>query len=184
MTWKTPIPQDLDKKIFGSDYKSLLVFERLLIRASGYDNTTPNYWPNSPVLKRGQAVCGREDLGKWLGLNPKTIKKHLDKLQNEYKLVDNLPTPIGTIVTIKNFDEIVKMDSRVDNPKQAKVDNPGYVKDVVSKGIGVIDKRKVDNPKQAKVDTNNNINTNNSKSFNPKYLSDLTPEQRERVEFI
>lgn len=192
MTWKQPIPVDL-QKIFGSDHLSQTMFERLLIRARVEDNTSPDceYWDTHLVLRRGQSVCGRKELGKWFNRDPKTIKRHLEKLQNEYKLVDNLPTPKGTIVTIKNFDRFVKWDTSLDNPKQVKWDNPGHNKDVVAKANTGIGKRKWDNPKWTEGDTNKNINTNNSKSFKdksysftPKVLEDLTPEQRRKVEYL
>ena len=179
------------QKIFGSDHLSQLIFERLLLRARNSDNSGTSYWYENLILNRGQSVCGREELGKWFNRDPKTIKRHLDKLQNEYKLVDNLPTPKGTITTIKNYDTFVKWDNTLDNPKQAKRDNPLPNGNVVLKPTNETITKKVDNPKQVKVDTNKNINTNNSKSFkcksqggDPVFLNDLTPEQRKEVLYV
>jgi len=167
MTWKQPIPTDL-QKIFGSDHLSQLIFERLLLRARNSDNSGTDYWYGNIVLNKGQAVCGCKELGKWFNRDTKTIKRHLDKLQNEYRLVDNLPTPKGTITTIKNYDRFVKRDNPLDNPKIAKRDNPPPNKYLVDKGQAGIGEIKRDNPKSTKRDTNKNINTNTSKLFSNK----------------
>lgn len=190
MTWKTPIPTDLNK-IFCKDHLSQLIFERLLIRARVDNKSGTDYWYSPLVLNRGQAVCGWNELGKFFGVNRKTIKKHLVKLQNEYGVVDYLPTPLGTIVTIKNYGQIVKVDKGVDYPTGQKVDNPLPDKNIIVEPTIETPTKKVDYPKQAKVDTNKNINTNNSKSFkcksqgsDPVFLSDLTPEQRKEVLYV
>jgi hypothetical protein len=130
-------------------------------------------------------------LGKWFNRDPKTIKRHLDKLQYEYKIVDNLPTRKGTITTIKNYGWFVKWDNPLDNPKQVKVDNPLPKENIVDKAQAGTDEIKRDNPTNTKRDTNKNINTNTSKSFkgksqgsDPVFLSDLTPEQRKDVMYV
>ena len=192
MTWKTPIPPDLNK-IFGSDHLSQLIFERLLIRSRNESGVATNYWYTPVTLNKGQAVCGLSELGRFFAVDRKTIKRHLEKLQNEYKVVDYLSTRKGTIVTIKNYGGLIKMDCCVDYPKDEKRDYPPPIEKVVVSTTAGNSLQKRDYPKSNKWDTNKNINTNNSKSFKgkksysfiPYVLGDLTPEQqRRKVEFI
>ena len=185
MAWKQPIPVDLEKRIFGNDHLSQLMFERLLIRARIEDKTCPDYWKKKIVLKRGQVVCGQEELGEWFGVNRKTIKNHLEKLQNEYGVVDNTYTSKGTIVTIKNFNSLVKMDSTMDSTKGTEVDSTGHIENVAVKPMKETQQRKVDSTFGTRVDTNKSKYKNNSKYIIPYVLGDLTPEQqRRKVEFV
>ncbi len=144
MTWKMPVPTDLNR-FFGNDTLALLVFERLLIRARIQDETVD--FASSPTfLMRGQSVCGYRELAKMYKRDWKTIKRCLYKLQNKYMRVVLRPTPKGTVVTIKNFDEVIKMEVGAEHNRVPNkiVKNNKLYKTAPYKEDSCITERKID----------------------------------------
>lgn len=111
--WKQPIPTNL-KEIFGEDHVSRLIYIELLLRARN-ENTSIDIGGRITLIKRGQAVCGEQELGAILNRNRKTIKKHLFLLNTLYNKVDITTTSKGRIITIQNYDEVISMDNTKDN---------------------------------------------------------------------
>jgi hypothetical protein len=125
--WKQPIPTNLNN-VFGEDQLCRLIYIELLLRARNTD--TPTEIGNMIVfLKRGQAVCGEVELGRLFNRNRKTIKKALNVLNRIYNRTDNTTTTRGTIVTIRNYDEVVKMDNRTDNRTDSRGTAEGQPRD-------------------------------------------------------
>jgi len=117
MTWKQPIPTNVVEMCRGNKFDSV-VYMLLLLRA----RTTPEtyYLPSGGYvyLERGQSFCGRFELAEYLGLTETQsgqIQRSLSRLQKPDELIDKQKTRNGSIVTIKNFDEVIRMDKQTDN---------------------------------------------------------------------
>lgn len=122
--WKQPIPTDLDR-IFGNDYQLQLLFRELLYRACNADTMSWQFQGKHVTLKRGQVLFGRHQFSKYLDIHPSKIERIFQRF---VKFSDNHPdiqadiqrSSNYTIVTIKNYDEIISMNNQPDNQPDSK----------------------------------------------------------------
>src|SRR3989338_8781815 len=127
MTWKQPIPSDL-RIVFGQDNTARLIYQELLIYATNKDRVINlNGWVIN--LKRGQSYFTIQDFADFLNRNPKTVDSALKRLTKIYNRVDTHRTAKGCIATIRNYEEIVKMDNKMDNKTENRGITEGYQKD-------------------------------------------------------
>ena len=110
MSWKQPIPTDLDE-VFGKDYLCRDLYIRLLLRSANQDGFFTDEKTNRTIpIKRGQVVFGQIEWSKQLRTSPATIWRALQKLEKMYQKVNNSPDKGFTVVSIINYDEITKMN--------------------------------------------------------------------------
>ena len=122
MSWKQPIPTDLDS-VFGDNKLAKWLYIALLLRARN-SNEEKEFAGKLHFLKKGQCVCGEKELATELRASRKTVRSTLVKCQNVYNRIHISPTPRGTVVTILNYDEIVGMGQLDIQPR----DNQGTTK--------------------------------------------------------
>lgn len=93
---------------FGSDIMSHNLFIALLLRCAQRDGVFTDERGKSVLIKRGQAVFGRNRYAQILNCSPKTAERILTKQCT--KLVPKVTKQTNssfTIVTIENYDEII-----------------------------------------------------------------------------
>ena len=116
MSWKQPIPTDLD---FGDDESAKTLFILLLLNSSNSDRVVSIDNQNIE-LTRGQSIFGRYLYAKKFGFKRSQSQRcarmleRLDKLHNRINIK---PLNKCTIVTIKNYDSLVKINKQT-NSKQ------------------------------------------------------------------
>ena len=108
--WKQPIPTNLNQ-VFGENYLAKHLYIELLLRARNSDEEK-EFAKRLHFLKKGQCVCGYRELAKEFGVDHKTIQKNLKKLENVYCKLELKSTNKGTVVTILNYEEVIKMERR------------------------------------------------------------------------
>lgn len=113
MSWKQPIPTDLDS-VFGTDYKCQYLYIQLLLRSANKDGFfTDEKTKRTFAIKRGQVVFGRNKWSKIIGVSPATVERLLHKISGIYQKVSYSAQQGFTVVSINNYDEVTEMsDSR------------------------------------------------------------------------
>jgi len=107
MIWKQPIQTNLNS-IFGDNFLAKHLYIELLLRASNTDKEK-EFAGTLHFLKRGQCVCGEEELATEYQVHRQTIRGALGRLQKVYNKINIKPTNKGTIVTILNYDDVVSL---------------------------------------------------------------------------
>jgi len=124
MTWKVPIPTNLDEQ-FGNDYRCVLLFKELILRACRFPDTPVQLEMHrktgtvvkTVILQRGQALYGRNKYSRYLCWTASTVDRALIKLEKTYKQVNNQRDNDYTVVTIQNYDELVEMNNQMDKQR-------------------------------------------------------------------
>ncbi|MBI3887583.1 hypothetical protein HY310_00765 [Candidatus Microgenomates bacterium] len=126
MIWKQPIPTNL-KDLTKGNLFAATVFAELIRRGANSDTEIilEGNWLN---VSRGQCICGRFELAKCFGLKENEsgrIQRILNKLEKTYKLIDKRKSLNCTIVTIKNYDELICFDqsNKSDATNRRPIDN-------------------------------------------------------------
>lgn len=114
--WKQPIPTNLNE-IFGEDYRCMVLYKELIYRANNSDNAILALGLKTVRLMRGQVLYGRHKFAKYLCWNDLTTDRALIKLEKLYKLVHNQRTMDYTIVTLLNYDDIISMNTPLNNKR-------------------------------------------------------------------
>jgi len=110
MIWKQPIQTNLNS-IFGDNFLAKHLYIELLLRASNTDKEK-EFAGTLHFLKRGQCVCGEEELATEYQVHRQTIRGALGRLQKVYNKINIKPTNKGTIVTILNYDDVVSFQQQ------------------------------------------------------------------------
>ncbi len=114
MAWKQPIPTNLDDLCDGDLFASTIM---LILLSRAANKRTNVYVDNVAItLERGQCICGRFELAKRMGLNKNQslkIQRILAKLEKSNNLLNKRKGLNCTIITIKNYDELVKMNNQM-----------------------------------------------------------------------
>lgn len=108
--WRQPIPTNLDV-VFGEDYRCQRLYELLILRACNKETATIRFDNVLVHIKRGQVIYGRNKYAVYLQWSPSTVDRTLARLQGTYHLVNNLRTDNFTIVTLQNYEEVIKMNN-------------------------------------------------------------------------
>lgn len=118
--WKQPIPTNLNT-IFGKSFLSKHIYIELLLRSrNSNERPEEKFAGKFHFLQRSQCVCGYKELANEFGVDHKTVCKALKKLQNVYHRVELKTTNKGTVVTITNYDDVVKMERKTENNGNSK----------------------------------------------------------------
>ncbi|HWY79102.1 MAG TPA: hypothetical protein VNW29_01970 [Candidatus Sulfotelmatobacter sp.] len=119
MSWKQPILTGLES-IFGEDYRCMQLYKELIYRANNTSGTSVSIKKRAGVsitviLQRGEVLYGRIKFASYLVWDDKTCDRALIKLEKVYKLVTNKRTRNYTVVTIKNYNQVVDMTKQMSN---------------------------------------------------------------------
>ena len=115
MSWKQPIPTDLEEE-FGDDVQAFVMFVILLLRASNSDKVVM-VGKKLVKLDRGQSVFGRKSCAKYIGASEKTAERCLQRLVTLHNKLTITPTKNFTLVTILNYDSLTKFDQQATNKR-------------------------------------------------------------------
>lgn len=122
MSWKQPIPTNVLELTEGDKFLALL-FILLVYRAANKDLTHYTEKGQAVKLRRGQIFCKRAELVDWFGMKKGSslkIQRGLEKLEKVNNLVNKRKVRDGTIVTIKNYDELISFEQ----PNEQTVNKP------------------------------------------------------------
>lgn len=114
--------------MFGDDHLSRLIYQEFLLMAC---NTEQVKNVNGQIFKleRGQCYYTTEYLSQMLNRNRKTIANAITRLNKVYNRTDNRTTPKGSIITLLNYDEVIKLDNKTDNKTDNRVTTDGQQTD-------------------------------------------------------
>lgn len=122
MSWKQPIPADLEKYTFGDKFAATLL--SIFLRRARNEEGTVQLDDLTVFLKRGQCICGRYELAQSLGLKKKEasrVQRKLELMEKQYKLIDKQKNRNCSVITIHNYDELVSFEQTkeliVNSPK-------------------------------------------------------------------
>ncbi len=137
-SWKQPLAVDL-YKVLGRDLVLTMLMSEFVRRAKNSDEKEFKRGDRTDLLflRRGQCVVGEEELAQAFHRSRNFIRNRLENLAVLYNLIDIQKTPKGTVVTIKNYDAFIRMDSQTDNQRTSK----GQPKDTNKSGKSVKKKK-------------------------------------------
>lgn len=174
MAWKQPIPTNLEAD-FGDDSIAFSLYILLFYKACNKD-TVVNFGGNKLIeLKRGQTVFGRNKWKNYFGISSSGIEKILKRLEKVTGKVTCERTANCTVVTIKNYDELVSMSQAEEQVSNKSVTSEWQVsntsKSIKSDKSVKIDKKKIENTSKIILPETENINSLISKfqKINPSY---------------
>ena len=104
------IHRQLMDKCWYSDSNYLSLWLHLLLAANYRNN-----FIHSQLVKRGQLLTGRKQLSKKLGINESKIERILTYFEEVEQQIEQQKTNKFRIITIKNYDDYQKLDSKTDN---------------------------------------------------------------------
>lgn len=108
MNWKQPIDTRLIND-FGDDYAAHALYVMLLLRANN-ERRSVGVGKKYIVVERGQVLFSRALFAKYLCWSDKMPERVLQRLVENHQKVTKQVTKNGTIISIFNYDEIVKLD--------------------------------------------------------------------------
>ena len=119
-TWKQPTPTDIN---FDSNFDALdrAVFREILSLCqnadylSRFEHASRRY---SIELKRGQCIFKVAQFAKEMKNDAKRVRKSIENLSKWYTEMESKAMPYGLIVTIKDYDELTKMDNGKENRRR------------------------------------------------------------------
>jgi len=115
--WRQPTPTDLNndenltflERSLFREILSLCQNKKKLLR---FVHANRDY---SIELNRGQCVLKVSKIAKELKIGRKKVRRSIEILQKWYNGMDIKAMPFGLIITVKGYDDIVKMDNGMDN---------------------------------------------------------------------
>ena len=117
MTWKQPVPIDI-RKNENIDSISRLIFYEILTLARSEDYVCDFVHGNkyfSIPLKKGQCIFRVAEFVRGTPLGRKKVSNSLSKISKWYTELDIVGKPFGFIITIKNYDELISMNTERDS---------------------------------------------------------------------
>ena len=112
MSWRQPIPTDLKELTLGNEFCATLFAELLRRATNKMEGAEVKIGDSWVFLNRGQCICGRFELAKHFGLKKKEsqrVSRALKKLEETHKLIKIRKSKDCSVITIKNYDELVEM---------------------------------------------------------------------------
>lgn len=113
--WRQPIPVGLES-IFGTDHRANLLYRELLYRACNQDTVMTLDGKKHVKILRGQVLFGRNKFAQYICSSSATVDRTLIKLEKVYNQVSNQRTHDYTLVTINNYDEVVRLEQPSEQP--------------------------------------------------------------------
>jgi len=123
MAWKQPIDTAiLNDQALNAFDRSVLV--EILLRCQNIDGEIPPFWHGNKrillYLKRGQMVFRVTQFANELQVDPKRVRKSIERLRNRYIEMEIESKPFGLIISVLNYDIITKMESEMENERRMK----------------------------------------------------------------
>jgi len=121
-SWKQPTPTDinfnesltfLDRAIFR-EILSLCQNEKRLFN---FVHNNRNY---SVELKRGQCIFKVSKIAEDLEIDRKRVRRSIETISKWYSQMDSQAMPYGLVITVKDYNNIVGMDSQKDSQRIVK----------------------------------------------------------------
>jgi len=115
--WKQPTPTDINH-MQEFDALDRAIFREILSLCQN-KNTVINFIQSdkhySVELNRGQCIFKVSKFAKEMKIDPKRVRKNIEKLSKWYSQMDSKAMPFGLVITMINYDDLVKMESQMDN---------------------------------------------------------------------
>lgn len=122
MNWKQPIPTDIQYDDRFTALERAILWE-ILCLCQRKDTTIQFQQAGKHYLvdlRRGQCIFKVASFAKDFGLDRKRVHRSLDFLSKQYSEMDIKGMPYGCIITVKNYDELTKMDNEMDSQRTMK----------------------------------------------------------------
>lgn len=123
--WKQPIPTDIINRL---DFISRHVFLEILLMVRNEPCTVTvqqkdkNY---TVCLERGQCIFKIKTVANNLKISRKKVKSVLKMINEGYTELTTKGTPIGTIITLTQYDSLVSMNVEKNNKGNNQISNEG-----------------------------------------------------------
>lgn len=135
--WKQPTPTDINfvrnlTAVERSVFREILSLCQNDSYLCHFDHAGRHY---SIELKRGQCIFKVANFADDFGIHRKKIHRSLKNIEKWYTRMDIRGMPYGTVVTLLNYDEIVKMDISGDNRGTIEGQLTRVLKSIKSKEI-------------------------------------------------
>lgn len=115
--WKQPVPTDINDDP-NLTFLDRALFREMLCMAQNKDtllqfvHSERHY---SVPLKRGQVILKVSKIAKQIGMDRKKVTKSIEIVSKWYTELDIKGMPFGLVITIKDYDNLTKMDNGMDN---------------------------------------------------------------------
>jgi hypothetical protein len=128
--WKQPTPTDIqhDDRFTALDRA---VFREILALCQNKDTLVQfihNERHYAVELKRGQCIFRVSSYAKSMGsrngvFDPKRVSRSIKNLSKWYSQMDSQGMPYGLVITVKNYDSLVSMDSQMDSQRIVRAES-------------------------------------------------------------
>lgn len=115
--FKRPTPVDIQ---YNSSFNALdrAVFREILALCDNKDRPL-DFWHGNKhytiELKKGQCIFRVQPFSEEMGIVHKRVRKSIEKLKKWYTELETEAKPYGVLVSLKDYDNIVKMETEVEN---------------------------------------------------------------------
>lgn len=121
--WKQPISTEIFERDEFDSFDRGVWFE-IIGRCRNEDGAIKPFWHGNKkirlVLKKGQMLFRVSQYAKEQQVDRKRVRKSIDLLSKWYHEMDSEAKPYGLIVSLKNYDDLIKMDNEKDNERTMK----------------------------------------------------------------
>lgn len=120
--WKQPVPTDinydnnfnfLDRAIF----REILCYCQNERYVSSFIHAKRNY---EVELQQGQCILKVSKIANVLAIDPKRIRKSIEKLSKWYSELESRAMPYGLIITVKNYDKLICMERKWESRRRVE----------------------------------------------------------------
>src|SRR3990167_4435013 len=121
--WKQPINTYILSRQEFNAFDRAVWFE-ILMRCRNQNGELPPFYHGNKLinlyLRRGQMLFRVSQFSMEQGCGRRRVRKSIGRLQKWYNEMDIESKPFGLIISVKNYDEVVKMDNERDNERTMK----------------------------------------------------------------
>ena len=120
--WRVPIPTDILTS--GLDIFSQMLYIYILVKCTNKPYTYVWMHGNKRVsvkLDRGQCLLNVSEIERMLNLPQRTVKRCIKLINESTNELQIESKPYCTIVTVKNYDEVIKMPNESTNESTNEV---------------------------------------------------------------
>lgn len=122
MSWKQPTPTDIN------GFDNLTFLERAMFREiiaycrneSGLEQFTHAGKHYAVELKRGQCIIKVAKIAGDLKIDHKRVRRSIEIISKWYTELESKAMPFGLIVTVKDYNTLVRMESKVESQRKVK----------------------------------------------------------------
>ncbi len=120
--WKVPTPVEINNEQ-SLTFLDRAVFREILSLCKNRDKLLRfmhNEKHCSIKLKKGQCIFKVSKVADELEIGRKRVRRSIDIISDWYSPMDSEATPFGLLLTLKDYDKIIKMDNEMDNDGTVK----------------------------------------------------------------